>query len=541
MLIINVYDYISVSYEKTDETRNSMKIFDYIRQKPKGLKSFSEIQESTTSASSYLIDEKAPSPLAIIYRSELDYISKCVLDYPNIETGGQLFGFWTNQGVPVVLYSIGPGHNANHQKSFFNQDSNYLNTVGNALLDRFALCHIGEWHSHHQLGLAQPSGHDAQTMFHGIQSIPQRRLILCICNYQDGRTTINPYNFHENDMRHYKDAMWQVVEMESPFRQIADNTLSDLLVHPKTSRPLHGNNRIVEKNTQQSSAGIHSIEFDSEYWLIRQGNAERMKQMLATVRSQITGKSVDIQANEKGVVQLYINDGEIIIRFPKNFPEVPPLLIFEGETCNLASTWSIPENDDQIITSFKQWLSDIDTSTFSREKNIDGDKTQHSHYSTKDLHLRIQMEKEVLEKIFPSNSFEFHDLDSNSPYLRIGLITNNGKTRVINMDLSAFPKECPKVYVEEMLHNYSGEIMDSCSYSDRTLKEKNGWTQLDLGLKTSWEQDISLYKLWCLARMWLEGYQSHLQTGKPMEKYLNGLDKSANIKDIENQTKKITL
>ena len=72
---------------------------------------------------SYLIDEKEPAPTAIIYQSELDYLSRCILDYPDIETGGQLFGFWTNQGVPVVLYVIGPGRHANHQQSFFNQDS----------------------------------------------------------------------------------------------------------------------------------------------------------------------------------------------------------------------------------------------------------------------------------------------------------------------------------------------------------------------------------------------------------------------------------
>lgn len=28
----------------------------------------------------------------IIYQSELDYISRCILDFKNIETGGQLFG-----------------------------------------------------------------------------------------------------------------------------------------------------------------------------------------------------------------------------------------------------------------------------------------------------------------------------------------------------------------------------------------------------------------------------------------------------------------
>ena len=90
-----------------------------------------------------------------IFRSEMDYISRCILDYPNIETGGQLFGYWTSDGIPVIMYAIGPGPSANHQGTFFNQDVNYLLEVGNVLRDRYCLQHIGEWHSHHRLGLSE--------------------------------------------------------------------------------------------------------------------------------------------------------------------------------------------------------------------------------------------------------------------------------------------------------------------------------------------------------------------------------------------------
>ena len=45
-----------------------------------------------------LVDESRPSTVAIIYRSEMDYISRCIHDYPNIETGGQLFGYVTENG-----------------------------------------------------------------------------------------------------------------------------------------------------------------------------------------------------------------------------------------------------------------------------------------------------------------------------------------------------------------------------------------------------------------------------------------------------------
>ena len=102
-----------------------------------------------------IVKQQAPSnksaAVAMIYCSELDYISRCILDSTTIETGGQLFGFWTSTGIPVVLYAIGPGPLANHQVTFFNQDVDYLLNVGTALLQRYGLQHIGEWHSHHQL------------------------------------------------------------------------------------------------------------------------------------------------------------------------------------------------------------------------------------------------------------------------------------------------------------------------------------------------------------------------------------------------------
>lgn len=74
------------------------------------------------------------APVVYIYRSELDYLSRCILDYPAIETGGQMFGFYTDRGDFVVVYVIGPGPRANHQITFFNQDKEYLLKVYHVIL-----------------------------------------------------------------------------------------------------------------------------------------------------------------------------------------------------------------------------------------------------------------------------------------------------------------------------------------------------------------------------------------------------------------------
>lgn len=305
----------------------------------------------------YLIDEKKPSPTAIIYRSELDYLSRCVLDYPNIETGGQLFGFWTNQGVPVVMYVIGPGRNANHQPTFFNQDSDYLLTVGNALLDKFGLCHIGEWHSHHQLGLARPSGHDARTMHHGLARIPQRRLLLCICNYENGRSTVNPYNFHENDMTGYVDAKWQVIDIQSPFRKLADRELADVLIHPATAEPRHGNNHILETSPAHSDRPM--IKIPASYWISKEGNLEILKQMLEYTQTMFASADVKTQVDENGIVQFHVAGRAIDIRFDKDFPRTAPEIYMRRSRVSPDIEWDVPEQDKGIFDSYVNWMNNL--------------------------------------------------------------------------------------------------------------------------------------------------------------------------------------
>ena len=44
-----------------------------------------------------------------IYRGELDFMARTILDSPHMETGGNLFGYWTPSGDAVIMYVLGPG------------------------------------------------------------------------------------------------------------------------------------------------------------------------------------------------------------------------------------------------------------------------------------------------------------------------------------------------------------------------------------------------------------------------------------------------
>ena len=162
------------------------------------------------------------------FQSEIDSFSRFILDYPNIETGGQLFGYWTREGVPVVCYVLGPGPNANHQVTFFNQDLNYLQTVGGAIVKNYTLEHIGEWHSHHQLGLAEPSGHDAANISNNMIKAGRERFLLCIGNCDGHNATINAFAFHSASPS-YTKVPWVVSPVASPYRAAIEKSMRAFL------------------------------------------------------------------------------------------------------------------------------------------------------------------------------------------------------------------------------------------------------------------------------------------------------------------------
>ena len=159
------------------------------------------------------------NPPAIIYESELRFVEECIKASPDIETGGQLFGYWTTAGDPVVLYAIGPGPNANHQVTFFQQDVPYLLATGRELVEKYGLRHIGEWHSHHHLGLPHPSGHDAETIASTLREKKIARFLLCIGSFEAaGAIAFNPFGFVFSEDNEYCPLAWDVKSGMSPFR-----------------------------------------------------------------------------------------------------------------------------------------------------------------------------------------------------------------------------------------------------------------------------------------------------------------------------------
>ena len=288
----------------------------------------------------------------IIFQSELDYLSRCILDRKTIETGGQLFGWWTSDGTPVVLYAIGPGPKANHQKTFFNQDVDYLVTVGRELKRRYGLHHIGEWHSHHQLGLAWPSVHDARTMNSTIREKDLGEFILCIGNCDASSAKVKAFLC---DGIGCDQTPWEVIRTDSPVRPGIDRDLAGILTHPETSAASLGGDR--DGNMRPAYA--------PGYWMLCEGSGQILNGILAFLKERNPDKVVRPSLNERGEVRIDIicsKDKREVITFPVGFPEKCPsyISIYKDLTTTPDYVDAIWDNSSgDILSSFKTFFKKL--------------------------------------------------------------------------------------------------------------------------------------------------------------------------------------
>lgn len=134
---------------------------------------------------------------------------------------------------------------------------------------------------------------------------------------------------------------------------------------------------------------------------------------------------------------------------------------------------------------------------------------------------RLAMEMAVLNKYLTPNLFKFHELGTANEHIVMAARTNRKNIYRLYIKLSDFPLRKPEVYVAQTLKDKWGNVLPEYSSTMHTLGtwEENGWTQIcHYG---AWNPDVAIYKIYIKCRLWLEMYELHLQTGKPIEYYLN--------------------
>jgi transcriptional regulator with XRE-family HTH domain len=163
--IASVLDIPSEELEAT-ELRLTFELREWIEERPSLISVLRSLRSS--SESDMLIQRlarfmsrrtppKAPAGLLLIWESELRAIAAEASAWA-IETGGDLFGRWSE--VPTILLATKAGPNAERNDVHFRLDVDYLRQLSGVLADDWALRYFGDWHSHHRLGLSSPSSGD---------------------------------------------------------------------------------------------------------------------------------------------------------------------------------------------------------------------------------------------------------------------------------------------------------------------------------------------------------------------------------------------
>ena len=131
------------------------------------------------------------------------------------------------------------------------------------------------------------------------------------------------------------------------------------------------------------------------------------------------------------------------------------------------------------------------------------------------------MERAVLARKLPPNTYHFCNMQTDCPFLAVAARTNNGNIYTVRIELMSFPDQVPAAGVTRLLNDRMGNPLDTCNGLMHVLNcDWQGGTRICHYGPRSWTPNVSLYKVFIKCRLWLELYELHLQTGKPIDHFV---------------------
>jgi len=265
---------------------------------------------------------------ALIYEGELEIMARFAADYPSIETGGDLFGFWTHTGSPMIEYVLGPGETAEHDDTAFYQESPFLKSAGGILRDLHGLQHVGTWHSHHRIGLTVPSKGDSSTMQRALDKNGFNAWLLTICNFADksDRIEMRGYLYRAHGDGEYQQFTWLILPGSSPVRAAMEAIKGFPRSEPRTPASTYEAIPSTTFAVVAAAPQKESPTFPSSSFMATpegRGELHRLFQELSALE-----RDVEILQREDGRVSLsFQRDGYAFeIVFPHSYPVVKPVI-----------------------------------------------------------------------------------------------------------------------------------------------------------------------------------------------------------------------
>ncbi len=272
--------------------------------------------------------------------------------WPTIETGGALFGYWTHTGAPVVHLASGPGPAAQHRATSFHQDAEFLEACQATLFGAFALQHIGEWHSHHSIAPAEPSGGDTATVWSGMEAHGFQTFALGICAFQDRdpRRVEVAFFLFDQAAGTWEECEVRTLEGASPLRAAASGLPAETdWTAPEgvAVRPTYAFGELAEDHVDVDEVAGGS-------WFSAPELAERLADEIHGLRllQRETGAEGGlVPEGETLVMRIELDDRVAEARLGPGFPERAPAIALDGELATYA--W---DPDDLVAAAIADLL-----------------------------------------------------------------------------------------------------------------------------------------------------------------------------------------
>jgi hypothetical protein len=308
-------------------------------------------------------DEVLRSQIRVgIYEHELNKMKELVSEYPDLETGGDLFGFWTHSGAPVIHYILGPGPNCQHFSTSFYQDEDFLRTNGEYLNQKHGLQHIGEWHSHHRMSLDHPSGGDEDTVRSALANYGFQRFLLCIATIDHkGNVSVKPYLFEANNST-YKLGKWNIFSEKSPFSNIENE--------------LPANKIQIKKSFQTQKMGSSAGHTDSrlpfpQAWYTTDDGRSFLKELHSLIMTSFD--ECEMKLTKSGQLYFSVKNSKLHARlhFPNDFPKSQPSVSIGEKIYNLPSKASDKPNkrSQWIHKQFVEIIEEVEDELYSKKQD----------------------------------------------------------------------------------------------------------------------------------------------------------------------------
>ncbi len=140
---------------------------------------------------------------------------------------------------------------------------------------------------------------------------------------------------------------------------------------------------------------------------------------------------------------------------------------------------------------------------------------------------RLNLEKAVIAHYMPNSNAYAFGTENGVTYLRIVAQTNNRQMYVMRIETPGYPYTKPNAYVECMLRDHNGNLMNEASASNYTLSpHRNGWTQICHYHPSAWKPNMSLWMVYVRCVLWLNIYEQSLKNGRTIDSYLRHMSEN---------------